>query len=50
MGIDREVYDNSNIFPDYHGLDRVNRRVAVGVDLTTRFVGLFDQLLRRKLP
>ena len=51
MGSDREIYDkNSNIFPDSHGLDRVNRRAAAGVDLTTGFVGLFDQLLRRKLP
>jgi len=51
MGRQSEVYDNYNIFPDSHGLDRVNRRAAAGVDLTTGFVGLFDQqLLRRKLP
>ena len=50
MGSDREMYANSNIFSDSHGLDRVNRRAAAGVDLTTGFVVLFDQLLRLKLP
>ena len=50
MGSDREIYDNSKIFLDSHGLGQVNRRAAAGVDLPTGFLGLFDQLLRRKLP
>ena len=44
MGGDLKVDSHANIWMVSHGIDRVNRRTAAAMDLTTGHAGLYVQL------